>query len=323
VDFRSRPVFAAAMRLLALVPAIVVLVCADASASVSTTRLVDAQGDPQLVVYAGGSGGSGSVEWSTCPPDSAVCIAAGAWQTSTGGSTFTAGPTAAGTVLRADGTWEGQPIAFRATWLGTVTAVAPPVFRGRAIAGTRVQATPGSWSGGWGDERSDVRVQACKTREARTCQTVVAAGEAADGAVTVNARYTGWYLFAVDIRKAREVVPYPMPAVALPLFHWPVAPGQTIAFSAPVGPVVGPTAALRRRALYRDGRPQLGTVRCPAVACTAVVRVRHGATTRTQTLTVTGTETIAPRLRLRPGAWRVSVTIDGVRAAQRRVAVRE
>ena len=93
--------------------------------------------------------------------------------------------------------------------------------------------------------------------------------------------------------------------------------------SAPVGPVVGPTAALRPRALYRDGRPRLGTVRCPVVRCTAVVKVRRGAVTRTRTLQVTGTEVIAPRLQLRPGAWRVTVTIDGGPAARRSVTVRE
>ena len=88
------------------------------------------------------------------------------------GEKFSAGPTAAGTVLRADGIWEGQPIAFRATWLGTLTAVAPPVLRGRAVVGTQVQAVAGSWSGGWGDELDAVRVQACRTREALSCAAV-------------------------------------------------------------------------------------------------------------------------------------------------------
>lgn len=320
------------MRLLALVSVIVIVVCADASAQqshVSTIRLFDEQGDPQLVVYDASGGGLGSVAWSTCPPAGTLCYAAGAWQTSTGagmGETFTAGRTAAGTVLRADGVWEGQPIAFRATWLGAVTAVAPPVLRGRAVVGTRVQATAGSWSGGWGDELDALRVQACRTRAALSCATLGPVsgrlGGATDGPVTIDARFTGWYLFAVDNRVPREV-PYPAVAtVASPSVNQRFVSGPTVSMSTPVGPIVGPTAVIRARALYRDRRPQLGTVRCP-IGCTAKVTVRRGAVTRTRTLRVTGTKAIAPRLQLRPGVWRVTVTIDGGRAAQRRVAVRD
>ncbi len=315
------------MRLLALVLVITAVVCVDASAqqaAASTTRLIrlfDSQGNPQPVVSSGPSGGPGSVAWSMCPVDGAPCFAAGAAQT------LTVGQTAPGTVIVANGVWDGQPIALRATWLGTVTAAAPPVLHGRAIVGTQVQGSGGSWLGGWGDDLSAVRVQACRTRDARNCQTLttgdLVTGEPTNGPSTVTARFTGWYLFAVDIRAAREVVPVIRPAIKsigpLP----PVGPGQTVSFSAPVGPVVGPNAALRRRALYRDGRPQLGTVRCPVVRCTAVVRVRRGAVTRTRTMRVTGTEAIAPRLRMRPGVWRVAVTIDGGPAAQRRVTVSE
>ena len=74
----------------------------------------------------------------------------------------------------------------------------------------------------------------------------------------------------------------------------PVQASQTVAFSPWWARVVGPTAALRPRALYRDGRARLGTVRCPVVRCTAVVKVEVGAVTRTRTLHVTGTEVIEP-----------------------------
>ena len=201
-----------------------------------------------------------------------------------------------------------------------MTSVAPPVLRGRAIVGTQVAGSAGSWSGGWGGEHSDVRVQACRTRDARSCEVVgtrdTVFGEPTNRPVTISARYAGWYVFAVDIRQRGAAQPDGCDCAAPP----PVQAGQTIAFSAPVGPVVGPTAALRPRALYRDGRPRLGTVRCPVVRCTAVVKVRRGAVTRTRTLHVTGTEVIAPRLQLRPGAWRVTVTIDGGR---RRAAPRD
>jgi hypothetical protein len=275
-------------------------------------RQHDEQGNPRVVP----EGGSWAFAWSMCPGNGAPCFAARPGQAS-----FTPGPTSAGTVVRADG-WDGQPLAFRATWLGTVTSVAPPVLRGRAIVGTQVVGSAGSWSGGWGGERSDVRVQACRTRDARSCEVVgtrdVVLGEPKDRPVTISARYAGWYVFAVDVRQPAQ--PSPMAAVAVPLT--PVQPGQTIAFSAPVGPVVGPTATLRRRALYRGGRPQLGTVRCPVVRCTAVVKVRREAVMRTRTLRVTGTGAVAPRLQLRPGVWRVTVTIGGA-ATQRRVTIRE
>jgi hypothetical protein len=325
--FRPRSVFTQGMRLAVLVCLIMAVGCVDASAS--TYRLLDAQGDPQLVVYAGGYGGSGWVDWTTCPGNGAPCFAARPWQTSAGtgsGESFSPGPTSAGSVFRGDGSWEGQPVAFRATWLGTVTSVAPPVLRGRAIVGTQVMATPGTWSGGWGDELSALRVQACRTRDARDCESLTTgnrtSGEPMQSTPTVTEKYAGWYLFAVDLRREREFVPYPMPAILsigpLP----PVEPGPTVAFSAPVGPVIGPTAVLRRRALYRHGRPLLGKLRCPVVRCTAAVRVRRGAVTRTRTLHVTGSAAIAPRLRLRAGVWRVTVAIDGGPAVQRRVRVR-
>ena len=314
MDIGSRPVSAAEMRLLALVLVIMVVVCADASAQDSSglLRQHDAQGDPRVV----SEGGFWAFAWSMCPGNGAPCFAA-----RPGHASFTPGPTSAGTVVRADG-WDGQPLAFRVTWLGTVTSVAPPVLRGRATVSTQVAGSAGSWSGGWGAERSDVRVQACRTRDARSCEVVgtrdAVLGEPTNRPVTISARYAGWYVFAVDVRQPAQ--PSPMTAVAVPLT--PVQPGQTIAFSAPVGPVVGPTAALRPRALYRDGRPRLGTVRCPVVRCTAVVKARRGSVTRTRTLHVTGTEVIAPRLQLRPGAWRVTVAIDGGPTAQRRVTVR-
>ena len=304
---------------------IMVVTCSTASAQQttgSTTRLIrtfDAQGNPQPVVY-GAIGGTGSVAWSMCPGDGSPCFAAGSAQT------LTTGPTSPGTVIAANGVWDGQPIVLQTTWLGTVTSVAPPVLRGRAIVGTQVQATAGSWAGGWGDDQSSVRVQACRTRDAQQCQTVGSgnslSGEPTNGKPTVTARFTGMYLFAVDMRQSRQVVPVIRPAVATEPLP-PLQPGQTIAFSAPVGPVIGPTAELRRRAMYREGRPRLGKVRCPVVECTADVTVRHGARKRTETLRVTGTQTIEPRLQLRPGAWRASVTINGNRAAQRRITVRE
>jgi hypothetical protein len=312
-----------------LLLALVLIAATCATASASTTRLLDAHGDPRLVVYDP-DGGSGWVDWTTCPAGGAPCFGARPWQVSNGtwaGETFSPGPTSAGAVFRGDGTWDAQPVAFRATWLGTVTAVAPPVFRGRAIVGTKVTATPGSWSGGWGDERDVVRVQACRTRDARDCESLttgnVKTGEPTDATPTVTPRHTGWYLFAVDERRPREVVPYAMTLELVLGPLRPLQPGPTVAFSAPVGPVIGPTAVLRRRALYRDGRPLLGRVRCPVVACTAQVAVRHGARQRTETLHVTGSTTIEPRPGLRPGRWRVSVIVDGEVVAQRRVEIRE
>jgi hypothetical protein len=313
------------VRLLVLVPLTLAVTCATASAQQTTgptprlIRTFDAQGDPQPVVYDNAHGGTGSVAWSMCPADGSPCFSAGSAQT------LTAGPTSPGTVIVANGVWDAQPIALRATWLGTVTAVAPPELHGRAVVGTQVSASGATWSGGWGDDLSAVRVQACRTRDARDCGSVtrgnVVTGEPLEATPTIPARYAGWYLFAVDVRRSREAVPVNRPGFLLTGPLPSVLPGKTIAFSAPVGPVVGPTAVLRSRVRYRDGRPQLGRVHCPVVQCTATVTVRHGTRKRTQKLLVTGTEVIAPRARLRPGLWSVTVTIDDERAAQRRVRV--
>ncbi len=283
----------------------------------------DAQGNPQRSLPR--RGWFRAVAWSMCPGDGAPCFAAARGRRPPGGPGRRSprvrrlrAPWSAPTV------WDAQPLTFRATWLGTLTNVAPPVLRGRAIVGTQVAGVRGQLVGGVGrrdSERAGAGVsdpRRAQLRGGRHRDTVL--GKPANRPVGIERRYAGWYC-SRSISAGRGSAAQPDGCGRAP--SRPSRRSQTIAFSAPVGPVVGPTAALRPRALYRDGRPRLGTVRCPVVRCTAVVKVRRGAVTRTRTLHVTGTEAIAPRLQLRPGAWRVTVTIDGGAAAQRRVTVRE
>jgi hypothetical protein len=297
---------------------------ADASAQTAkiSARYFDDAGNPQL------SGGPWPdyrvgrvVGWSVCPPDAASCIAA-----APGASPWVleAGPQPPGTTFEVEVEYAGQRTVDRSgPWGGTITFEARPELVGEAAAGARVSVTPARWTGGWGNERDELRVQACRTPAAEQCETLSAPGVrgVTAGVATIANRYIGWYLFAVDHRYSFDT-PFPAVLALNPRDVPPLSPGPTIAFSEPVGPVVGPAVELRPRVLYRRGKPQLGTVRCPR-SCRVQLAVVAQGTTYKRTMKARGKATIAPRLRkARPGTWRVTVRVDGRRLAARSVSVR-
>jgi hypothetical protein len=311
------------MRLLVpLLTATLMAACA-ASASAQTARitqrLFDAAGNPHLVANPTPDGMKGTVAWSICPPAGAPCVSAGT------GAVLAPGPQPAGTTFEAAVEYAGQRTVERsAAWGGTVSAQERPVLEGRALVGAQVHVTGGRWSGGWGDEFDRLRVQACRTPAAQRCETISAPevpGTRPNAAVTVGARHIGWYLFAVDVRTPREVVG---PAIGYrdPRAIPPAGEGPVVALSAPGRRVAGPAVRLRPRARFRHGRPRLGTVRCPR-RCRLQVEVSARGVTARHTLTARGSARIAARFgRARPGAWRVTVRLDGVRLASRTVRVR-
>ena len=116
---------------------------------------------------------------------------------------------------------------------------ARPRLEGQPEVGATVKPVPGAWRGGWGAEFDRLRVQACRTIDARRCVTLSAEGEDYHGRhrrALLRNRHVGWYLFAIDQRFARDTVFAGVGygrASDIP----PLEPGRTVARSAPVGPV--------------------------------------------------------------------------------------
>ncbi len=212
---------------------------------------------------------SGPVRWRACAPDCGAVVAEG--------PTFAPGPTVPGTTFEASTTsGDGSTAAVRSRpWTGPVAAAAPPTVRGEVRIGRVFAAVAGTWTGGWGDDRSVTGLRACRTREGTDCR-LLGAGDvfatASDARRAIDPAFAGWFVGAYEQRYAQEtafpaVAPAPDPVLGTPVDRRPPFTATGTPTSS-YGPLVGPVPPSRtgtpprvvgRLAVGRRVTPRPGT----------------------------------------------------------------
>ncbi len=287
---------------------------------------IDSDGDPLL--YAPGD----NVTWQ-------ACLGADCW--STDGNTLHAGDNAAGTVFTATA---GGESASTPAWGGRVSAPDFPTIAGNAVVGGTVHPVAAHWTGGWGNEVDDLRIEACRVT---VCRTISApdwvSGGARDGSVTIGPELAGTTLRVADRRRnlneVRPMVVYTDPGDVPTL-----SPAQLVLFGAtspfidasdvpPVFPTVSapdvapldpffsqPSAILRKRAIRSKSGLIVGMAACRKT-CAIRLSVDDGHHTFTRSWRDHGKVTLALSRSAKPrkGTLRVKVTADGKTLANGRV----
>lgn len=276
--------------------------------SVQIQAVFDRAGNPLLVANFNGA----TPSWTICSPASAGACHAVA---GTKHGLLDPGPEPAGTVFVASATARGRTYSARVTWQGQVQALAPPQVVGPARFGAHVTATAGRWTGGWGTESDQLGLEACQTPQGTGC-VVLSGGQYGCPGQPANATVGGWipgmYLFAYDVRSARDEacagVGYGYPGAVPP---WPLQP--IVARSAPDGPVAGPprpTVSILRTARSHAGRVLVARVRCSTL-CHVWLDVLGGQSGSFSRVDVTGSATVGvPRRSLVPGRLQVRLHVD-------------
>jgi len=228
----------------------------------------DAAGDPVPAVGTYPDGAASAIHWSMCtPPDTTVCV-----PLSTTNGAAKPGPEPAGTLFTMTASYQGKIYTGSETWQGAIHAIAPAVLHGGARVGSTVNPLAASWSGGWGTERDQLGVEACRTTAGTECVMLSGGPQDCPGphqptAAVIGTWFTGWYVFALDARVPSEVacaLPGYGSEAAIPL--WKRA--ATVARSAPLrvtGPPA-PTVRIFRTAVAQGSHVLVASVRC-ATAC--------------------------------------------------------
>jgi hypothetical protein len=291
-----------------------------------TTGFLDAAGNPEPAVYAH-AGDVGPIDWSLCLPAASKCKAL-----ATTNGIADPGAQPAGTVFKVTSTFGGRTYSKSLRWRGALHVTRPPTLAGGTRVGTTVRVSAAQWTGGWGTEREDLGIEACRTTHAGGC--VMLAGAALDCSVagcgelggTVGGReapnsaqvgnwYTGWYLFALDARLGNPtslIVGFSSPEAIKP---WPS--NVTIARSRPYGPVTGPPppkVIILPRARVHGDHILVATISC-AAPCRAETSVETKHPNRQDQIEWTtnerfkGTRTIGVSGTLPAGRARVTVQV--------------
>src|SRR5262249_39033488 len=147
------------------------LVLAAPARALDVYEEVDANGDP--VVSATGT--KDPISWQACLAQDCRAFNGAIWR---------AGETPAGTVFTATA---GAESASTPAWGGRIKATAAPSLTGTFVVGGTVKPVAAQWSGGWGTELDDLRVEACY--DATTCRTLSAPDwiKGGDGSVVLDA----------------------------------------------------------------------------------------------------------------------------------------
>jgi hypothetical protein len=212
-------------------------------------------------------------------------------------------------------------------------------MRGTLALGATLTPVAAQWSGGWGDDVSQLSLFACRTDAGEDCRYVAGA---------LRDDYAGMYVFAVDARRANNdhVGLAPPDGSAYPL----PSPTATVSVSAASGPIAvasqdapaivpprstqgggattttptkakAPKVTLRKRVLRAGKRLTVGSITC-ATRCRVRLSVGDGRRTVKRTLSVRGTTRLAlvngTKLRKKV-RLRVVVTVDGKRLKTGRV----
>ncbi|HEU4974101.1 MAG TPA: hypothetical protein VFT50_03350 [Baekduia sp.] len=133
----------------------------------------DGHGDPRVMVILGSGGGLEGVSWRVCRPHR-PCSAPARPRLHPDERVLEPGRQPAGTTFVARVTYRGRTTPFRTPrWRGRVRDVATARLVGHPRVGAVVRAAPARWTGGWGGETDDLRVEVC-TRPTSGCQTLLA-----------------------------------------------------------------------------------------------------------------------------------------------------
>jgi hypothetical protein len=226
----------------------------------------------------------------------------------------------------------GQDAVRSPAWRGRLTATAPPTISGDATLGGSVVPVVGSWSGGWGDERSWLSLAACATPQGTGCVALPAASacracaenpkddEVAashDGPAALPPIAVGRFLFATETRVSPYRPGWSNPATAATP-PWSsqrssdLPPASTDrSLSVPVlVPTPAPLVSLRRNAQRVKGQVRLGSIAC-RLTCKVSMKVSGGRVKASTTyFTVTGSRllTTPPG---RHGQLTVRIHVDG------------
>jgi len=280
--------------------------------------------------------GWGFVSWAQCPPGGAACAPV----RSTGWVLRVPPATAAGTRFQATSRGNGLEVTRTSDpWLGPPRSLAPPRAIGRLRVGSLVRPVPGTWAGGWGDEKPILQLQACPRRDERGCEVVSATfywDQCPGTGAVLGRRYVGWYLRVADNRWAREPM-FAAYGVFRPSALRPYTEGPTtaIAVAGRIGPARGrpapacgaapplvSTAGLPAR--IRRGAPAtLARVRCDD-PCDVAAEVRQGRRRLVvRRRLVTGILRLSPRQTrsLRRGSASLRLIYAGRRQDTRRLRV--
>lgn len=296
-------------------------------------------GQPVLVANPSPDGGQGRIAaWRFCPPQGACQPVVG--DGSPDDRQIEPGDVAAGTTFEADSiARDGRRTTARSNaWNGRVTATSAPAVTGELRVGSFARPVAAAWTGGWGMEYDRLRLEACRDRTARRCETLSAEGEdpatCSGAAAVLGRRYTGWWVRAVDMRLARDTafagVGY-LNARAIPLAR----ASRVTVRSQLVGPVLAPRGrfvecaapdiAIPGRARKEAGRVQLAQVTCTS-ACDRVLAVRDARRLIRRRVEpasdLLGDVGLPANIRLSGPTVRVSVLVNGRHRAKRTVRLR-
>jgi hypothetical protein len=215
-----------------------------------------------------------SVSWEACPPGGGCTPIT----PRTGFSpTVLTGTATHGTVYTATVSDGSQTVkATSLPWLGLVQSVRAPTIQGNLRAGGLITPVAGTWKGGWGNERSLLQIQVCRTSTALAC-VVVADGfywdkcPGAGAVLTYN--FVGQYVRVIDERIGAHAV-FPPFGVGSPSALHPMEPGSTAAATV-VGPIAAaagppdsgcglppPRVTIPKRAKRHGKRLEVGQVGC-------------------------------------------------------------
>ena len=212
-------------------------------------------------------------------------------------------------------------------WLGRLRPTSLPALSGRPRFDTTVAPEGATWSGGWAAVPTSpeiavgraanvdqLNVEACRTRRGTQCVNLsrqARAGGFSAKPPVIDNWFTGWFLFAFDRRIA---TPYLVaePEYGSPADIPPVKLDQTVARSAPLGPIQGPRppqVSVLAHAVVRGAKLLVARVRC-IVSCTVSLWVDDRRTASDSRTTLVGEKLIGVRSRkLQRGRLGIAVQV--------------
>ena len=280
----------------------------------------------------------GSVSWQACPPgDNCRPVAS----RPTLDRALDVGTAPAGTVFVATATNGPQTATARSVpYLGGVRSNAPPSIDGTLRVGALIKPVAGSWSGGWGTERSVLQTQICRRANGTGCVVVadqIYWNKCASAGAVLASHHAGRYVRVIEQRLGRDIaftpVGIPLPSDIEPLEP---APARAATIAGPIRPASGPAESkcgpppprvtLARRAVRRGGRLELGRISCVS-RCTVRIDVsqkRHRKLSYARTFTKPrGAKRLMLPVRatgrIKAGSFKVSVFFGREMISTRRV----
>jgi hypothetical protein len=283
--------------------------------------------------------GEGAISWKACPPGEECNPVA---SNPTLDRALDVGNAPVGTVFVATAMNGSQTASARSVpYLGLVHSIMPPALSGGLRVGALVKPIAGTWSGGWGSERSVLQTQVCRFSNGSDCVVVadsVAWNKCPGAGAVLASHHAGRYVRVIDWRIGRDTA---FGLVAFPSANYidPQQPGPVRAATID-GPVTRaseppestcgpppPEVTLAARAVFQHNRLAVGRVRCVR-RCLVRVDVKQG---RRRKLSFRRTFRSGPAKklllplrvtrRLTPGRTTITVLSGKVTISKARIAV--